>query len=797
VARNNGWNAMKNHLAARSSATFIGVAVGLNLLLAFEVYPDLVSSLYKRGYSVIPEPQQVKLGPDDFQVTPGWRLERGPDVEPGSPAERALRAGVELRHGFKVAEGGSGPAIRLEIQPGSVPIGKAQDKARDVLVQQAYRLRLAKDGITLSANAPAGLFYGAETLVQLAKPAAGEAKGNCWLPEGEITDWPDLQYREIFWDEQNHLDHLDVLKQAIRRAAYFKVNAFTLRLNEHFEYASAPALVDPYALSPAELQELTDYGRQYFVQVVPYLDGPAHVNFILQRNAFVKLREFPDEAFEMCSTNPDTYRLLAGMFQDLIDSTKGSTYFHLSTDEAWFIGKADNQQCHEAKRAKALGSPSKLWVEYTNKAAQYLKDHGRQVIFWGEDPMQAADIPSLVPWLINGEVYSPAYNRAFRARGIRQIIYTNSLPDDPLFPAYYVLSPQEEVRSGEGASERAVQVFNEISYSMARQQADLMGAGVYAWGDLGPHPETYWLGYAVGASAAWHPGSPDPHQVTQSFYDIFYGQGANGMGRLYQLLSTQAQFFGTSWDREPSGQLPLMFGESYGIGPFVQHLETLPLPSVPSAGYLLLRGNWRQENVRRLELAGKFLAENDELEELLYQNLAAVEFNRYNLEVYLSISRLCRQNLVMLKDLEGISRDLELAQEQAAKLRYADAVEALDRALDAAFSIRDQRNQALHDATATWYQTWFPRAREANGRKAARAPQDFVETEPSERARRAQVGLIYLLDREFSLPFGQWFGDVQQVRNRYAAAHHLPSREEAFDWQDAETLHSRTVDRAL
>ena len=29
--------------------------------------PDLVSSLFARGYSLIPEPQQVKLGPDDFR----------------------------------------------------------------------------------------------------------------------------------------------------------------------------------------------------------------------------------------------------------------------------------------------------------------------------------------------------------------------------------------------------------------------------------------------------------------------------------------------------------------------------------------------------------------------------------------------------------------------------------------------------------------------------------------------------------------------------------------------------------
>jgi len=782
---------MKTQSSHRLLAKVLVSTFVASLIFAVPARPDLVSALFSRGYTVIPEPQQVKLGDDDFHIAANWRLELGRGIEPNSVAVEVLKEGLAERRGLKLAGRGSGPAIRLEIQSGSVSVGEAQDKQKEALAAQAYQLHLAGTGITIRANAPAGLFYGVETLVQLVNPAS---EGGT-LPEGEITDWPDVQYREIFWDEQFHLDHLDVIKQAIRRAAFFKVNAFTLRLNEHFQYASAPALVDPYALSPAQLQELTDCAAHYYIQVVPYLDGPAHVNFILQRDEYANLREFPEEAFEMCSTNPATYKLLEGMLQDLISSNKGATYFHLSTDEAWFIGKADNDQCHEALRAKELGSPSKLWVEYTNQTANFLKDHGRQVIFWGEDPMQAEDIPLLPPWLINGEVYSPAYNQAFRARGIRQIIYTNSLPDDPLFPFYNVLSPKELLHSEEGAQERATQVFDEISYSMARKQADIMGVGVYAWADRGAHPETYWLGYAVGASAAWHPGSPDPHELTQSFYDLFYGGGATQMGRLYQLMSTQAQFFAGSWDSEPFG--PVVFGYSYGVGPFTPDHSTLPLPSVPSPDYLRLRHDWGQENARRLELAWKFLGENDELQALLYKNLPSVQFNRHNLEVYLSIAKLCRQNLLMLKDLEEISRALETAQSHAAKLQYADAVEALDQALDTAGRIRDERNQALHDATTTWYKTWFPRVREANGRRVARAPQDFVDTQPTERARRAQEGLLYLLDREFALPFGQWVNDAQDARNRYAAAHNLPAREGKFDWQDAETLHGQSIDRGL
>lgn len=761
------------------------------LLAAGTVHASDVSALYLRGYTVIPEPQRVELKSGDFQFDSGWHIDIGQGVKADDVAIESLKQQLAERYELRLEGGGRGKAVALRIQPGSVEIGAATDANKAVLAEQAYRLELGPDGIRITANAPTGLFYGIETLVQLVK----SERGKMWLPEGEIVDWPDVGFREVFWDEQQHLDRLEVLKQAIGRAAFFKVNAIALRLNEHFQYASAPALVNPDALSPAELQELTDYGLHHHLQIVPYLDGPAHVNFILQRPEYAHLREFPEEAFQMCSTNPETYKLLEGMYQDLMNANQGVEYFHLSTDEAWFVGLAHNAQCDEQARAKELGSPSKVWAEYTQKTAAYLQNHGRKVIFWGETPLQAEDIPSLPAGLINGEVYGTDYNQAFRARGIREMIYSGQ-GDDPLFPAYYVLSPDEQVHS-QTAEERAVRIFEEISYTSARQEADIIGAEIFGWCDEGPHQEIFWLDYAVGASAAWHPGSPDPHELMQSFYRLFYGRGSTQMGRLYQLMSTQAQFFGSSWDSIPSAVRPIVFGYSYGPGPFTPHIATLPLPSVPSADYLHLGHNWGQDNSHRLELARKSLGENDELLNLLYTNLSSVEFNRYNLEVYLSIAKLCRQNLLMMEGLEEIGADLQTAQEQAAKLHYTEAIAALDQALDTAERIRDQRNQALHDVTTTWYKSWLPRVREGNGRHVPPDPQDFVDTESSEDARRSQAGLLYLIDREFVLPFGEWVNQVQDVRNRYAAAHNLPARGGKFDWQNTETLHSQPVDREL
>ena len=75
----------------------------------------------------------------------------------------------------------------------------------------------------------------------------------------------------------------------------------------------------------------------------------------------------------------------------------------------------------------------------------------------------------------------------------------------------------------------------------------------------------------------------------------------------------------------------------------------------------------RADNQRRLSLAGDFLAHNDQLLDLLESNMQRVEFNRYNLEVYLSIAGLYRQNLVMLQDLGRISDALKMAEAAAAR----------------------------------------------------------------------------------------------------------------------------------
>ena len=764
-------------------------------LTAWPAGGETVSPLYARGFSVIPTPQKVTLSGTDFAFASGWRLELGSGATPDDVAVEDLKEELATWYHLSLGEGvgtRTGPGvIHLAVARNSVSVGESLDREKSALAPQAYRLALYPRSINITGNSSQGLFYGVQTFLQLVSPR----NNRFWLPQGEIVDWPDLELRIMYWDDAHHLEHPAVLEAAIRRAAFFKMNGFAIKLEGHFQYSHAAPIVEPYALTPSELQELTDYGLRYHVQLIPYLDGPAHDAFILKHPEYSGLREYPDSNYEFCATNPDTYKLLFGMYQDLLDANKGSKYFVLSTDEPYFIGTAKNSQCDEMSRATQLGSNGKLLAEFVTQTADYLHQRGREVIFWGEYPLVPDDISSLPSYLINGEIYGPQFDPVFKAHGIRQLVFTSTVGwKEFLFPDYYV-RPASRALPGpaDGQYQPAPQkpgvvseMFNQISFTPEREQADLMGTFVAGWADVGLNPETMWLGYATGSAAGWHPRSPDPHELMAAFYDLFYGPGATNMGRVYQLMSEQAQFWKESWETTASNARTPIWGDYPRVifkPPRPAEDQTLPLLPVPSAGVLTLNANWTAQNTRRLQLASQLLAENDALLDLLHANLKRVEFNRYNLEVFLAIARLYRQNLQMLLELKRIDQALESSESAARRADAVSAVTSLDEALDIATNIWQERNKALDGATRTWYKSWFPRAARANGRRFLNQVDDVKDHLPVR-----TVDMSYLVYRELLYPFGEWADEVRAARNQYAKVHGLPARNDRLNWSDTKTL---------
>ncbi len=82
----------------------------------------------------------------------------------------------------------------------------------------------------------------------------------------------------------------------------------------------------------------------------------------------------------------------------------------------------------------------------------------------------------------------------------------------------------------------------------------------------------------------------------------------------------------------------------------------------------------------------------------------------------------------------------------------------------------------------TWDKSWYPRIEQANGRHFLHEFDDVKDHLPDR-----TVDMSYLVYREMILPLGEWFDQVQRVRNQYAQAHNLPIRSSKLDWKGTQT----------
>jgi hexosaminidase len=560
----------------KSRISLHGLAILLALITSCSnsaTNKDTFNTELTAGFNLLPVPQQVSFSGNYFTIGNDWTLESGNKLTGESKAVSSLLAGLKELGGPEIKSGLQEEAnlrrrhfIRLSILPGSVHPLASTDTNSAAIEEQAYRLNLDASGIIINANAPQGLFYGVQTLLQLMRTKNGKVI----LPEGEITDWPDLELRMIYWDCAHHLERMEAFKHAIRQAAYYKINAIALKLEGHFQFESAEPVVEPYALTPAEYQELTDYAMDNFVQLTPYLDAPAHVSFILKHPEYKSLREFPNINYEFSVTDPKAEELITGMFNDLISANRGVKYIHLSTDEAYYVGKS----AVEKKAAEAMGGNGKLLADFITRISDRLHENGRTVIFWGEYPLTLPDIEALPAHLVNGE-YNEDWASAFKNKGIRQLIYISTQGVEPLFPNYYRLKERltseasetpvksdDEEQQPDASKGRVGEMLKTIQTDIRAGNSDFMGVIVAAWGDAGLHTETFWLGYAAGCSAAWNTDPVSADELSDRFFNSFYGPEAVKMKRVYQLLSTQAEFWRNSWRQVPSQLRTPVLGNS-------------------------------------------------------------------------------------------------------------------------------------------------------------------------------------------------------------------------------------------
>lgn len=282
-----------------------------------------------------------------------------------------------------------------------------EEYCRD-LGEEAYRLSVTSEGITIFYGDAQGKICGQTTLRQLR-----QQYGNV-IPCMEVEDQPALHYRSFHIDCARHFFPLDELKKMIEMAAYFKFNRFrwhfsddqgwrieskafprlheigAYRTGDHFGNYSSNEPEGGY-YTRDEVRELVAFCRERGIEIVPDVDIPGHAKAILAAypelsctGETVEVETKPGIFREiLCAGKEDVYTFLETLLDDLQELFPGE-YFHIGGDETPKGQWRECPRCQAKMKAEGLISFQQLQGYMNNRIAAYLARRGRKAICWNE-----------------------------------------------------------------------------------------------------------------------------------------------------------------------------------------------------------------------------------------------------------------------------------------------------------------------------------------------------------------------------------------------------------------------------
>ncbi len=730
----------------------IRISAIASCLIFLTTFLSAVNELRRCGYHLIPAPQQVSLDGGEVEIDSGWSIEGG-----AFETEWINRWTMEFHH-FEFSGGGHG-TIRLEAKAGAVT-GEATEENLD----QAYRLEIAADLVRITGNSPAGLFHGVQSFIQLLKR---RADGRISLPRGTITDWPDLQLRFVHWDFLYHQKKPASICRLIDWLALFKVNCIGLEIIDKYEFPRHPLVGCPGAYTKAEMQEFTRYAQERHIQLVPVMQGPGHLSYLLKHPEYAHLKA-DGSNYQACMCDDEAVRVLFDLYQDMIDATPGVDYFHVATDEVYYAGI-----CEKCERPYNPENRSLTWLEFVNRAHRWLAQRGRQMLAWVEYPLLPRHVPLLPSGLINGVIWLedgyPEINREIikGGNGVRQLAYVSMQGAELLFPNYYDSSFQSSELQGRlFAAER-------IPRLTLAAGCEPKGSFAAAWDTSGLHDETFWLGWITVTQYAWSAYSPPLEQSVADFIDVFYGPESLEIVEIYRLLQRGARFWEEGWDRVPSRERPPAYGNSKGPGIGIQRWDlTLEPPSLSLAENSIPERLFAEHNAGRLAQARAVRDDIDRLIGLVSENIGRVGRNRYNLELFLSIARLERHYPETILALEQAENALISAGQAYKNGDWEARADQLDKATQLVRNLLERRELMWRNLVFTWERSRYPKNRSAGGREYLDIGSDVKDGFAGRRK-----GLDYLMAPFQRMNLEDWLANLERMSRQVAAENRVRNQD--------------------
>lgn len=710
---------------------------------------EIFTKLKTLGYSLIPSPQKVEVFEDEVIIDGDWKLVT--HLQEGRIAVRRTIKEFLTGHGLHESDN-SDKKIILTIDPKVLP-----DSISDVRRNEGYRLDISQDKITITGVSETGIFYGIQSLKQLIRQSQN-ILGKYALPHGRITDWPDLELRVIHWDTKHHQDRIPTLKRFMDQAAFYKVNAVAFEMEDKYEYPSHPIIGAPGAFTKAEMKDLTHYALNRNIELIPAVQAPAHMTYVLKHEQFAHLRS-DSSNYQACLCDEEAMELIFNIYQDMIEATPGVQYFLVSTDEVYYAGIC--AKCPVEYNEK---NRSQYWVDFMTRVSQWMKERDREVISWVEYPLLTEDIKKLPEGLIDGATAADQLEEWIQEKnknGVRQLLYNSMQGAEYLFPNYFPTNYRNHKIGGRLRDTRQ-------NFRLAQEKnLRLLGTFAAAWDDAGLHNETFWLGWATAMQYAWTTSKPSVEQSTSDFMNTFYGYDSPYVVDLYQKIEEGARYYESLWDKRVSTERKPGYGNSYGKGLGTTKVDLyLQMPSLPDFENGTHSESFSQKYKDKIETAFEIKDELESAITRLNYSVGQVRKNQYNIEVLLSIAELELYTAHMVIELAEIDRLLR--QSESTDNDKKKIIHTWMKAYTMTSQLMKLQSETWQSLKRTWQKSRYEKGRSVGEKKFVHVFDDVKDHFADRR-----LGLDYMLAPFQRMEMGVWKKELKTIIYDFAEKHDL------------------------
>jgi hexosaminidase len=296
------------------------------------------------------------------------------------------------------------------------------------LLDESYTL-VIDHNISIKASSEAGLFYGAQSLLQL-MPAEvyGQSMSKVSsldIPRVRIKDQPRFEYRGFMLDISRHFSNKEEIMKIIDMMAMHKLNVLHIHLTDdhgwRIEIKSYPKLTSigslgdfsnpdgpgKYFLTQDDIREIVAFAATRHVMVVPEIEMPGHAG--AGRKAYP---EYFDGAKAFNPVNPDTYIFIEKIVDELTELFP-APYFHIGGDEV--SGTTNWKNMSDVKsfmKKEGMTKISEVEGYFDRKVTDMLVSKGKRPMGWEEVVNFDVSNKTVIQWWLGHLAPSKRLNMA-------------------------------------------------------------------------------------------------------------------------------------------------------------------------------------------------------------------------------------------------------------------------------------------------------------------------------------------------------------------------------------------------